>query len=103
MAVIVRRKQPFIDWIKYHDPEYDAVDEKHDEKSVYLLSEKDGDDWDKYVKKHFLDIFENELEGWYTGPEMWPADRSWKVFNEWIDFEVQTMVYDLVDSPVEKD
>lgn len=103
MAVIVKRKPPFIDWIKSHDPDFDLRAEKHDDKTVYLISEKDGAEWDKYVKKHFSDIFENELEGCYTDSELWPADRSWKIFNEWFDFEVQTMVYDLAAGPVDKD
>ena len=103
MAVVVKRKQPFVDWIKSHDPDFELHEEKHDDKHIYLLSENDGADWNKYVKKHSLEIFKNELEGWYTDQEMWPADLSWKVFNEWMDFEVQTMVYDLVDGTIEKD
>ena len=64
MAVVVTRKQPFVDWIKSHDPDFELHEEKHDDKHIYLLPEKDGADWDKYVKKHFLEIFKNELEGW---------------------------------------
>jgi len=104
IAVIIKHKQPFIEWIKATgDDGFYPLDEKHDSKSIYLIPEKDGADWDKYLKKYYLEIFANELEGWYNDPSVWPQDRSWKVFNEWLDFEIQTMVYDLIDGPVEKD
>jgi hypothetical protein len=104
MAVIIKHKKPFIGWAKAQgDDDVYPLEDKHDTKSIYLIPEKDGADWDKYLKKYYLEIFENELEGWYNDPSTWPQDRSWKVFNEWLDFEVQTMVYDLIDEPVEKD
>ena len=45
-----------------------------------------------------------ELKSWNSDPHSWPLNREWKAFNKWFDFEVQTMIFDLVDDePVEKD
>jgi len=104
MAVIVKPKQPFINWIKKQDPNFKMTEEKHDCKNIYLLPEEDGDDWQEYVKKECVWIFGNQLKDWNTDPHTWPLNRGWNAFNKWFDFEVQTMIYDLVDDePVEKD
>lgn len=39
MALIVRPKQPFIDWVKSQDPDFEPLEERHDAKSAYLLPE----------------------------------------------------------------
>jgi len=28
---------------------------------------------------------------------MWPKDRSWDVFKEWFDYEIQSIVFDMVE------
>ena len=70
---------------------------------MYLIpAYEENEKYEKFLKKHCIDIFEHELGGWYTDPEMWPKDRSWKVFQEWFDYEIQTMVYDMIpDKPLE--
>ncbi|MFZ5802927.1 MAG: hypothetical protein ACOY3K_07475 [Candidatus Omnitrophota bacterium] len=104
-ALVVSHKKPFLDWIKYVDPSTPMIDEKHDSKTVYLLPDDEGasDDWQRYLKKHFKEIFEQELGAWYTDPETWPKDRPWKVFNEWLDYEFQSIVYDTVAGSIKKE
>ena len=103
-ALVVSLKKPFLDWIKYVDPTTPMIDEKHDAKTIYLLPE-DGDDnnWERHLKKNFKEIFGQELGAWFTDLGTWPKDRSWKVFNEWFDYEFQSMVYDTVDDSIEKE
>ena len=101
---MVSHKKPFLDWIKTVDPTTPMIDEKHDSKTVYLFpSDGDGGDWERHLKKHFKEIFEQELGAWFTDPAMWPKDRSWKVFTDWLDFEFQSMVYDTLDDSIEKE
>ena len=103
-ALIVRIKKPFIDWIKYIDPAVDFLEEKHDSKTVYLLPEgSDNGRWERYLKKNFNTIFEQELEAWFTDPKLWSKDRSWKVFNEWLDYEMHSIIFDTVNEPIEKE
>ena len=85
--------------MKPEEVEIEGFDSKH----VYLIPAYDETDkYEKFVRKHCTEIFEHELNGWYTDPAMWPQDRSWKVFQEWFDYEIQTMVLDMVpDKPLE--
>lgn len=112
-AVIVKLKKPFIDWLVYTSKEHDGPGrelkpqevqtEGFDSKHLYLIPAYDETEkYEKFVKKHFTEIFGHELAGWYADPEMWPKDRSWKVFQEWFDYEIQTMVFDMIsDEPLE--
>src|SRR3989338_1064037 len=105
-ALIVKLKKPFIDWLVFTSKEYDGPEhemmpeavetEGFDSKHVYLIPAYDETEkYEKFVKKHFTEIFEHELSGWYPDPEMWPKDRSWRVFQEWFDYEIKTMVFDM--------
>ena len=106
-GIVVKLKKPFIDWIIFVGKERDEDDvlgkdgiemEGFDSKHIYLMPAYDENkDYDKFIKKNYHKILENELYGWYIEPELWPQDRSWKVFNEWIDWEIETMVFDLAD------
>jgi hypothetical protein len=111
-AVIVKLKKPFIDWLVYTSKEYDGPGrelkpedvqtEGFDSKHVYLIPAYDETEkYEKFVRKHCTEIFEHELAGWYTDLQMWPKDRSWKVFQEWFDYEIQTIVLDMTDKPIE--
>jgi len=111
-AVVVKLKKPFVDWLVYTSKEHDGPGhelkpeevqtEGFDSKHVYLIPAYDETEkYEKFVRKHCTEIFEHELAGWYTDPEMWPKDRSWKVFQEWFDYEIQTIVLDMADKPIE--
>ncbi|MCK5534491.1 hypothetical protein KAI68_05195 [bacterium] len=42
------------------------------------------------------------MSRWYADPEMWPKDKSWNVFWEWFNCEIQTMVFDTIpDKPLD--
>lgn len=41
------------------------------------------------------DIFELELEAWIADPDVWPEDRSYKMFTEWFDVKVSDTFVDL--------
>lgn len=111
-AVVVKLKKPFIDWLVYTSKEHDGPGhelkpeevqtEGFDSKHVYLIPAYDETEkYEKFVRKHCTEIFEHELAGWYTDPQMWPKDRSWKVFQEWFDYEIQTIVLDMAHEPIE--
>ncbi|MGE3062726.1 MAG: hypothetical protein AB7T10_03750 [bacterium] len=106
-ALIVKPKKPFIDWLfktsrEYEKPEnqikLEIIDtEGMDSKQVYLIPlYDDNEKYEKFLKKHCIEIFNNELGGWYTDPDMWPKNRSWKEFQEWFEYEIQTMVCDTI-------
>ena len=49
------------------------------------------------------ELFEEELNGWYTDPALWPRDRSLTTLREWCSSELHTIVVDAGESPLEDD
>ena len=106
-ALILRYKQPFVDWINAADPHPSShiltLGEVNEERTVYLIEIEDGQELGGWLKHHYQDLFEDELNGWYTDPALWPQSRSLKLLREWCSFELNTVVIDTGESPLEDD
>ena len=57
-------------------------------------------DW---LTRRHRELFEEELNGWYTDPALWPRDRSLTTLREWCSSELHTIVVDAGESPLEDD
>ena len=102
-AIIVRPKKPFYDWLNSVFPE-DKPTSSKDENNIYLVREMDNNEAVlRWVRKNYEKIFINELNDWYTDEEGWPDNRTYKMFVEWFDIEICSMILDLEDFPVTKD
>jgi hypothetical protein len=102
-AILVRPKKPFFDWLNNLFKDEDPVSEM-EENNIYLIREMAGnDDIKKWIKKNFDSLFSNELNDWYSDESAWPANRTYKMFCEWFDVEVHSMILDLEEFPVSKD
>jgi hypothetical protein len=109
-AVILRYKKPAIDWINESDPGGDdpgiTIESVNEERTVYLIREKDADtpaDVEEWINLNYDILFESELDGWYTDEDLWPGNRSIKLFRKWFDVECHTVIVDTVDEPIEDD
>jgi hypothetical protein len=104
-ALILRYKQAFVDWINAADPSPTwpalTLAEANQEHTVYLV--EDEDELAQWLVRHHQELFEEELNGWYTDPALWPRDRSLKTLREWCSFELHTVVVDTSESPLEDD
>jgi hypothetical protein len=99
-AVVIKPKQPVLDWINALYPD---MAEDGNETTVYLVKERDSfEDTEKWLKRNFNDIFENELNGRHTDENDWPQKRTYKLFTEWFDTEIHTMVDDIEEGPIRK-
>ena len=102
-AILVRPKQPFYDWINKVFKEDKPISEL-EENNIYLIREmRSNEEIKKWIKKNFDKIFVNELNDWYTDESVWPTNRTHKMFTDWFDVEVHSMVLDLEEFPVTKD
>jgi hypothetical protein len=104
-AVVVRPKQPYIDWSKQVFPESDLAFDpsKPDALPVFLLPDVAySDDVTTLVEKNFRYFFEHWLGAWCTDESRWPKRRTRKMFKEWFDFSIHTWVDDVVDFPYER-
>ncbi len=104
-ALIVRAKQPFLDWLKSlpDDTNDDlTLDQLNDEPQVCLLADlgETNDSGGPMIRAFSSIVFELELEGWWTEESDWPQDRSYEVFCQWFDVSLHSMVHDLVDEPI---
>ena len=96
-AVIIRYNQPFVDWINAVDPNPDnplTLAEGNRESTVYLIDVEDQDEFEGWLESNSKIIFEEELDGWYTDPALWPQDRSLRTFKEWCSIAFHSAVFD---------
>lgn len=99
----VRAKEPFLHWLNsLPDPEKYTLDEVNSDQSAFLLPEYEADDKkENLLKKYYKPIFEEKLNGWWQDPDAWPPKRDLKTFKKWFDVEFHSVVFDLVDRPIQ--
>ena len=109
-ALLLKYKEPAVRWINDADPVGGSpaisLDDVNDERTVYLISEDDGDGPEavhRWVKKNYKALFESELDGWYCDPALWPKNLSFKLFQSWFDIECHTVLVDTVGGPIIED
>lgn len=109
-AIILKYKEPAIQWINDADPYHDdpgiTAETVNSDRPVYLISDDDADSKEtveRWIKNDFKALFEVELESWYTDPSLWPDKLTRKLFNEWFEVECHTMLFDTVGSEIYDD
>ncbi|MES0874948.1 hypothetical protein [Sinimarinibacterium thermocellulolyticum] len=105
-AVVVRYRQPFVDWINRCDPTGDGgmtLLEANEDPTVYLVEAESRQDFERWLRLNHEPIFEALLEDWYTDETLWPADRSIETLKLWCSFEFHSTVFDTGESPIEDD
>ncbi|HET7274149.1 MAG TPA: hypothetical protein VFI91_03170 [Longimicrobiaceae bacterium] len=100
--VLLRPKQPFVDWVRDSDPGTPVSDEVvWKEMEAFLIPQFDMTrDYYTWIRKNFDLMFEIALDSWYTEPSLWPEQRDWETFNRWFDVELVEMAWDLADEPL---
>jgi len=105
--LIVRLKQPFVDWVNEADPYSGGsrmtLDEANEDVSTFLIHDAASEDIEEWLEEFYTRLFDAILEEWYVDESLWPQDRSLALFKRWCDVEVHSMVFDLVDSPLVDD
>jgi len=94
-AVVVKPKQPYIDWASGLD-DSGIVPNPDTEQSVYLIPPFDDDEHAKRIlRKLYPVIFESELEAWHLLEAAWPQNRTYALFLKWFEVSFHSMVDDL--------
>jgi hypothetical protein len=98
-AVVVRPAQPFLDWLQRVDPTSAHLTDLRLEPTIYLLPEWETDE---QALEHLADvsheIFEEELNGWYRVPSVWPDKQDLNAFIQWFECSFHSMVIDVCDN-----
>jgi hypothetical protein len=102
--IVVRLKQPFVDWVNEADPYPDGsrmtLEEVNKDVSTFLVHEHASEDLEGWLKECYLALFEAILEEWYVDEALWPQDRTLVLFKRWCGVEIHSMVFDIVDGPL---
>ena len=101
--MVVKPKQPFLDWARRLDDESEdlTLDHVRDDSLVYLIPQLwDNSDQQVVLEWCYAFVFEAELEAWHTDPEAWPQGRNLNMFLEWFEVEFHSLVFDLCDEPI---
>ncbi len=77
-AIILRYREPAVRWINEADPDDDdpglTQEGVNQERTVYLIRSDDSETSaavEEWMDRHYRQLFEAELEGWYTDPTLW--------------------------------
>jgi hypothetical protein len=79
-AIVVKPKQPFLDWLHAADPtSHDlTLQDLTGEPTIYLIPGCDTDaEVDEAVREE--EIFVEQLAGWFNDRATWPQDRGFEV------------------------
>ncbi|MBC8447295.1 MAG: hypothetical protein H8D78_06055 [Chloroflexi bacterium] len=105
-VVIIKPKAPFLEWVN-RDPTLSSpisMQNLLEDCTVLLVPDLYSlEDMLDYLEPFKPLLFEMELAGWYLDPATWPAERTAEVFNAWFELEAHSMVWDVVDAPIEKE
>jgi hypothetical protein len=100
-ALLLRYKASAVRWINEADPDSSdgltTIEDVNDERTVYLIDDSAGADpigLERWLERNFEALFEMELEGWYIDSALWPQDRTYRLFREWFEPEVNTVIID---------
>jgi hypothetical protein len=101
-AIIITPNQPFFDLLLTHDSAM-VIDEDVKAGKIYLLPDYDNtQEIEKWLNKHFDELFEEELFGWYIDETMWPPNRNFTIFRAWFSYSLYPFIMDTQKGFVEK-
>jgi len=104
IAVTLIPTEACLDWMKScpDGGTNTTLAEVEREPTVYLIPQGRAEP-EGYIRRHFKTMFEEELNSWYTDPEMWPKDLSFKTFTTFFTIHVSSMVFDLGSGAIVKE
>lgn len=103
-AIVIRPQQPYADWAESLREEGEpstSLQQLRRECHVYLVESIEDDlHAEKILKRIHSDIFEEELNGWCIEQKTWPSRRSYKLFKEWFEVVIGSVITDLKSGPI---
>ncbi len=83
MTLVLRPKQPYIDWANSFEDDGPKYDPDHHNPMAFLIDDVvDIRNIKRVVRCYWKTIFEEPLNGWMRDPDVWPRRRTLKVFFE---------------------
>ena len=106
-ALIVKPLKPYWDWANNIDDgvpkEQKNFSKTEMDTTVYLIPDLDPAEINDHIEAVFPEIFEDELEAWWTEEKDWPKNRTFAMFKEWFEISIAPLVYDTVEEDLVKE
>lgn len=107
-VVILRHRQPFLDWVMQADPEpleHLTLASLAEDGDAFLIpggpAIDNSEDAVRWVEKRWRMFFEHMLSDWFTDEALWPKNLSLKMFREWFAVEYCSIVWDVANEQLE--
>ena len=110
-AIVVVPMKPLLDWINRVEPfKTMTLEEVQKDNNIYLIPDFDEpistEDLEKeienYITKNYKEIFYHLLSEWYLGESVYPK-MNYKIFREWFKISIHTVIFDMVNKPINKE
>ncbi|ASP40484.1 hypothetical protein CHH28_18210 [Bacterioplanes sanyensis] len=108
-AIILKAKQPAVDWINSVEPDKRAgsitLEDVNLESIIYLVPE----DIENivyaraWVMNNAEILLEEFLDSWYQDDSLWPSSFSDELFEQWFSIEYHSMIIDTTEDPIDKE
>jgi hypothetical protein len=100
-AITIQTKQPYIDWANSFEDGQSYDPEKCHATTILISDRYDEFNYEKYLKKIYKILFEEELESWMADPDGWPKIKNYKMFKEWFEIICSDMTWDYGTGDIE--
>jgi hypothetical protein len=94
IAVILIPTEACLNWVNSCDDDKMTLDEIQEDPTTFLIPDGPGEPASQ-VRRHFKEMFIEELNSWYTDSSLWPKDLSFKAFKNFFAIHAASMVVDL--------
>jgi hypothetical protein len=102
-AIVVKPRKPFWDWLIRQDPDQELPHYIINDPEIYLIPDfEEVGQMKKWMKKNFDMIFCDQMNHWYTDRKLWASNRTFETFQQWFDLSFHTMIWDTLDSAIDK-
>jgi len=102
--LVVRLKQPFVDWVNEADPYPEGtrmtLEEVNEDLPAFLIHDYACESQEEWLAQNYQPLFEELLEQWYVDETLWPQDLTLELFEAWCEVRIHDMIFDLVDEPL---
>lgn len=102
-VVVVKPKQPYLDWVQSLDDEGTNVTlaDLQQDCTAFLVPELLDEEHQEEILAQYHDVlFEYELASWIEDDALWPPKRNLTMFKEWFETEFSSLVVDVVGDPL---
>jgi hypothetical protein len=105
-AIILTYKEEAVRYLNEVDP-YNSgdmtIEDLNKDGNLFLIqneSIESKEDLENWVLLNFENLFEYELNGWYTDPSLWPTPLTVDLFYKWFQVDYRSMIIDLCEDPL---